>query len=311
MLTKPKLKNLILLLFLVVTLGGCAVRIAYLYLDVMLLWSLDDYIDLDKEQKAHAKKLIKDFHQWHRYNELPKYAKTLNALAGDLNGYLTAKTIGHYAEGMTDTWIDMMRKLATPAAKFLNGLSQEQIDGMLKTMADEEKDDQRDHLTQTREELHQERYDFMVGGGKRLAGPPTPEQKAMVKQWAASLDDVEQMSLDHRSYWRNRLVVILKNRSDPERLERELRQLFGEPYLDWSEDYQQTMADNEVMTYQLFADLANSMTTNQRHRAIGRLRAIAADFEALSDSPPDAFKPKETSMPADKLSGHSAPIEGG
>lgn len=279
---RHNLKNLAILLLITVTLGGCAVRVAYHFLDVAMLWSLDDYIDFEGDQRSQAKAYIKEFHRWHRYNELPEYAVNFDALADDLEGQVDVATIDHYAELLLAGWENIMRSLAPPSAQLLAQFDDDQIQGLVDTLAEEEEEDREDYAEESREDVLKERYDFMADTSKRLAGKLTEEQEAMIRQWAASLQDMDEMTLEQRSQWRQAFFAALQDRSDVEKLEQELIVLYTDPYRFWSDDYRQTMEYNQALTHQLLADLANSMTDKQRNKATKRLRNIASDFRALS-----------------------------
>ncbi len=277
-----KFKNIAVLLLISLLLGGCAVRVAYYFLDVALLWSLDDYIDFEGDQRGQAKTAIKEFHRWHRYNELPAYATLFEELADALEGQLTVETIGYFSDATFDAWQTIMRGLAPPSAKILSRLNDEQIQGLVDTMAEEEKDDLEDYEEETEAEVREDRYEFMENAVSKLAGKLTDEQRTMIFAWAASLRNMGQMSVDHRSRWRAHFVKILQTRSDVEQLEKDLTVLYSQPYLFWSEDYQQSMDYNKELSLELLTDLANSMTDKQRAKAVKRLRTIAVDFRALS-----------------------------
>jgi hypothetical protein len=280
-----RLKNIALLLLLSIALGGCAVRVAYHFLDIALLWSLDDYIEFEGEQRAEAKDAIKAFHQWHRYSELPGYAEQFEALARDLEGPITVATIRHYSDVILEDWQRIMRGLAAPSAIILSRLNDQQIQELINTMAEEEQDDLDDYKNESEEEVRQDRYEFMENAVQKLTGKLTHDQRTMIRVWAVSLHNMGQMSIDHRSRWRQHFVEILQQRADQKKLEQQLTALYAEPYLFWSEGYQQSMDYNEELTLQLLTDLANSMTDKQRKHATRRLRAYAKDFRALSKEP--------------------------
>jgi hypothetical protein len=278
------LKNIALLLVLVFALGGCAVRISYMFLDVALLWSLDDYIEFEGQQRTGAKVAIAEFHEWHRYNELPEYALLFESLADDLERPVTPATMAQYSDQALAAWQDIMRGMAAPSATILAQLNQQQIQVLVDTMAKEEQEDLDDYKNETPQEVQQDRYKFMHNAVSKLAGKLNDEQRTRIRVWAVKLRDTGQMSIEQRSNWRERFVQILQARDDVDKLEQELTLLFVQPYLFWSEGYQQSMSYNRELTVQLLAELANSLTDSQRSHATHRLRSFAADFRALSSS---------------------------
>ncbi len=277
-----KLKNILVILLASFMLGGCAVRVAYHFLDIAMLWSLDDYIDFEGSQRAEAKSAIKQFHQWHRYNELPVYAENFEALANDLEAPVTAGTMRQYSEKILAGWETIMAELAAPSASILSQLNDQQVQELVDTMAEEEQDDLDDYQQETEEDVLEERYEFMEKAATKLAGKLNNEQRTVIKTWAASLHDMGQMSIDHRSKWRQRFAEVLQDRADAATLEQELLILYTQPKRFWSESYQQSMDYNEQLSLQLLADLSNSMTDKQRKHATKRLRTYAGDFRALS-----------------------------
>ena len=53
----------------------------------MLPWYLESYVDLNQEQRKNLNELLEPFFEWHREEELPKYAEII----GDLELLLDEK----------------------------------------------------------------------------------------------------------------------------------------------------------------------------------------------------------------------------
>ncbi len=277
-----RLKTLALLLAIGLALGACAVRVGYEFLDVALMWSLDDYIDFESTQRSDAKSVVKEFHQWHRLNALPEYAVHLDALADDLEGPVTVTTMRRYTEFSFQAWQELMQALALPSAKILADLTPAQIEGMIEIMVEKEEDDRNDLKNEPISKIYHERYEFMTKAAQRLAGKLNNEQRTMARRWATSLKDNRQLSIESREAWRKRFYAIVTADSSVATMAEQLSRLYAEPYLFWNANYQQSMDYNRERTLKLVTDLANSMTDKQRTHAIDRLRGFAADFRALS-----------------------------
>lgn len=75
----------VLLILLALSLTACSLgRLAYNNFHYVVMWKIDDYIDLDRSQKRLVRQASKDFIIWHRENELPKYKDLLQHLYTDL-----------------------------------------------------------------------------------------------------------------------------------------------------------------------------------------------------------------------------------
>ncbi len=277
-----RLKTLVLLLTISLGVGACAVRVGYEFLDVALMWSLDDYIEFERQQRADAKSVVKEFHQWHRINALPDYAVNLDALANDLEAPVTVDTMRRYSELSFKAWQDLMHALALPSAKILAELTPAQIQGMVDIMKEKELDDRNDLKNEPMSKIYHERYEFMTKAAKRLAGPLNDEQRIMIRRWATSLKDNRQLSVASREAWRKRFAGIVSGDSSVATMAEQLSRLYAEPYLFWNANYHEGMEYNRERSLKLITDLANSMTDKQRTHATERLRSFAADFRALS-----------------------------
>jgi len=56
-------------------------------MDFLLPWYLESYVDLNQEQRKNLNELLDPFFEWHREEELPKYAEII----GDLELLLDEK----------------------------------------------------------------------------------------------------------------------------------------------------------------------------------------------------------------------------
>lgn len=268
-----------------VVLGGCAIRVGYQVLDTALLWSLGKYIDWEGDQKRHARALIRELHEWHRQRELPRYASNLRALADDLENHVDAAVVTRHGDALTASWLELAQRLADPAATLLSGLSPQQTDALLATLADQEHQQRRDYLRRSPAEHRREHAAAMTGAIERLTGRLSGDQRRLIETWSAALPDSGEQSLAQHSAWRRHFAAALDRRGDPAQLQAELAQLFGEPHSLWSEKYRQQMAASEQLTVQLLADLANALSAGQRRRATQRLRDIATELDGLSTPP--------------------------
>ncbi len=73
-----KLVRIIGALTLAAVLGGCsAIKLGYNNLPELSWWWLDGYLDFSEAQRGPVREELARLHQWHRANELPRYADLL------------------------------------------------------------------------------------------------------------------------------------------------------------------------------------------------------------------------------------------
>ncbi len=94
-----KLVRIIGGLTLAAVLGGCsAVKLGYNNLPELAWWWLDGYADFNDAQRVPVKEELTRLHQWHRANELPKYAQLLGQMEPMALADITAEQVCRLAE---------------------------------------------------------------------------------------------------------------------------------------------------------------------------------------------------------------------
>ena len=69
----PKLPGLLVLFSLLLVNSGCGVKLAYNNGDRLVRWWVDDYIDMNSEQKRYLRDATRNLLYWHRSQELASY----------------------------------------------------------------------------------------------------------------------------------------------------------------------------------------------------------------------------------------------
>lgn len=276
------LKPLLVVLMSLVLVSGCAVRITYPFLDWMLYWGLEDYVDFSRDQKKQVKAAIKDFHQWHRYEELSAAADDLAAMAAAIQNPVTPEQVSIYSEKMLEGWRRIMLQIARPTAEVMSTFTDEQIAALEKKLLEDETDDRKDYAEESPEDRLADRVELMQGVAEKIAGKLRPDQIERISTWAGSLQETSTMAADHAAQWRQRLREALALRDDVDALESAITPLFAYPDNYWSDDYRAALEHNRKLTDALVADLINSLDEKQRKRAVRRLETWSRDFRALS-----------------------------
>ena len=74
----------IALLFLILVLSGCSTKFVYKNLDWLTYWYVDDYVDLNQQQKEVFDAYLNDWLDWHRREELPQYVAQLEEIKAEV-----------------------------------------------------------------------------------------------------------------------------------------------------------------------------------------------------------------------------------
>ena len=80
-----RIKNLIGVFVLSCLFACSSTRLAYNYLDWVISWYLDDYIQLNKEQDDYYDRQLDELLQWHRSDQLPRYVRFVDEMMLHIN----------------------------------------------------------------------------------------------------------------------------------------------------------------------------------------------------------------------------------
>lgn len=282
-------QRLILLVTCLFLLNGCATKLAYNFLDWATLWYIESYVNLDSEQKNYTKNYLDKFHHWHRTTQLPHYALYLEGLQIRLG---TKKMTGEMVHSETDTlqvFLDNSLNYLTPmfielAATFTDEQAQE----LLENLAKDRKKYRKDYIDVSKEKLYKKRIEDLsdplnMGG---ISGF-NASQKALLQQWNESLVPFELLTLKQQEIWANELEQALSHRNDRPALEKTLRKLLFVHTDHWDKELEKRMDTNQHHTYDMLAQLLNSLTPTQGKKMNNKLDSFIKDFRelAIKDTP--------------------------
>ncbi|MEN0107955.1 MAG: DUF6279 family lipoprotein, partial [Pseudomonas sp.] len=177
-------------------------ELAYRNLDVLIPWSLDNYVTLTKPQKAWLKPRLAGHINWHCSTQLPAYAAWLQhsaELAGqpkpDAAAFDAQFTAFRHA-------VDAIAVQVTPdLTELLRGLNPAQVKELEENLAKQNKEQREDYLGVPLAEQIDERAERMEERLQVWFGRLSVSQKARIKAWSQELGDYNQGWLDNNLRW--------------------------------------------------------------------------------------------------------------
>ena len=263
--------------------SGCTIKLAYNFLDWGLYWELEDYVKFNRDQRSLVKDEITQLVDWHRSDELPKYADQLEKLADGLKNGLTIKQLDQTYNALSDGWQRIVIETLPAAADILSDLTDQQISDFFEILIEEEKDDANDIKRDTQEQLAIEREEYVSEKITDLVGKLNDEQKALIAQWALKIEPIAQLSLDHAIQWRSKMQATMAERQNKQQLEETLLVLFANPDQLWSDEYRGVIEKNQHLVMQLIFDINQTLTDKQRRKLVRKLNSFIEDLRDLSD----------------------------
>ena len=260
-------------------LSGCtALQLGYNNADSLIHWRAGRYFGFEGEQKADFERRVQRFLGWHRKTELPHYATLANGLGDRLaHGIALADLVWGY-----DSFQTLLRQTLHAAAAesgdLLDALTPVQVERFQTRLAKENRDFAKDQeLADAPGERRAKRVRRNIERLEDWFGALTDAQIERVRQYSASapLDDV--LRDQDRKRMQRELVGMIKAKEAHRKLV---------PWaIAWDQNrdpaYETLRKENLREYFSMLLDLDKTLSTEQRNRAVQRLRGFAGDFNAL------------------------------
>jgi hypothetical protein len=276
------LRVLLAVLIISMSASGCTVKLAYNFLDWGLYWELKDYVKFNQDQRLLVKDEISQLIEWHRNAELPKYADQLEKLSIGLQSGMTVEQLEATYDNLRDSWRRIVIKTLPAAVVIISNLNDQQINDFFEMLIEKEGDDAKDIESGANAQTVKEREAYVSEKLVDAIGQLNEEQKALIAQWARSIESTKELSLAQAIQWRTRMQVVIAERNDAQQLEKNLRVLLANPDQLRPASYRSVIEKNKRRVMQLLFDLNETLTNQQRSKLVKKLEGFIEDFRDLS-----------------------------
>ncbi|WP_194787859.1 DUF6279 family lipoprotein [Pseudomonas sp. UFMG81] len=265
-----------------VLLAACnRIDLAYRNLDRLVPWSLDDYLDMNREQKALLDERLKEQLAWHCRTQLPGYLDWLDRVQAMVANDAVTDTalqqrtlearqaIGRVAEQITPSATELLRGMSDSQVAEMRQAFRKDIDKRQKENADTPVPQQ----VENRAKRMQKRLEPWLG---ELSG----EQRLRVLSWSQALGDQNRQAIANRAHWQQQLVLAMNQRTSPN-FEPRLAQLLQRKESLWTPEYRQAFQNSEAQARSLLVDLMKKSSPAQRQLLQQKLGQVRTDFSEL------------------------------
>ena len=273
---------LLLLLILSFSLGGCTrLGLAYRNLDLLIPWSLNDYLDMTPAQQQDFDALLDEHLSWHCRTQLPSYLAWLDRVQGMVeNRQVTHANLQARLDEAKKA-IDQIAAAITPSTvQLLRELNDKQVRELYQALDKDMRERREKLLAPPLEKQIHERAQRME---KRLSpwlGKLTPAQRERIAEWSRSLGEQNRLLLENRARWQAELRLALAERHTAEFPARIARLLQDRERL-WTDEYRAAFSRTEDAAIDLLVDLMDMANDQQRKRLQQRLNQVRLDFVGL------------------------------
>ena len=275
-------KHIAVVLTVALALGACSrVGLAYRNLDVIIPWTLSDYLDMNGEQKSWLDERLKEHLSWHCTTQLPGYLDWLDRLQTMIaTNQVTDAALQARAHEAEQAITETAREITPSAIELLQGLDDKQVADMNEAFAKDRRKRQEEYLKPTLDQQIKERSARME---KRLTdwlGPlgNTPTQRVITG--SSALGDQNTQWLANRVHWQKQFSAAVAQRNSPQFPQRIETLLVNRESL-WTPAYRQAFANTEAQARSLFVDLMAASTPSQRERLLKKIEGVRKDFSDL------------------------------
>jgi len=258
--------------------SGCStVRFAYENADVYVRWTADGYLDVHGEDADWLDDRIREFHGWHRVNELPKYARLAQEASRRFADGLSREDVVWGYDAARAQARESLRKAAELVAPLLDRLNAGQVAHLESRIAEENRKFHRDNLRGSESERRAKRAKTIENRLEDWVGRLSRAQVERVRAFAERAPLLDELRDRDRKRLQADVVAIIRARQARQRLaervvhyERDREPAYAAGLEQWREQ-----------AFALLVDLDATLSPEQRARAAGNLRRYAEDFEAL------------------------------
>ena len=267
-------------LILVLFLGGCSsITFIYNQFDNLFPWYLQSYVDLDRDQKKYLDELLTPFFQWHRVEEMPKYAQIIGDLELAINDEIDIESIALITHNVEESWFrleDQMIMWATPLAR---ELSDEQINKFIQVLKTKTTQSEKKLLARNDQVYQSDSYKSLRKNLRRFMGSLTKDQLDLVKITSQEMRRVDAERIQSRKAFNEKLSLILQREQG---WEERLKKITHNDELV-AENYQSTYAFNTDLIQQLLVTILNSRNDKQDKKLRTQLSRYKTDINSIAN----------------------------
>ena len=277
-----RLKFLVVLLTLSLVLAGCnRVGLAYRNLDVIIPWTLNDYLDMNAGQKSWFNDTLKEHLAWHCTTQLPGYLDWLDRLQQmvDSNQVTDAALQTRTVEAK-QAIAEIAREITPSAVQLLQGLDDQQVKDMSDALAKDLRKRQDEYLKPPLAQQIKERAERMSKRLDAWIGPLSPAQQNRVTAWSAELGAQNQAWIGNRAHWQAQFIEALQQRHNAD-FPQKIQQLLVDRESLWTPQYRAAYAQTEAAARGLLVDVMAQSSPAQRLKLTQKIDKVRSDFQTL------------------------------
>ena len=276
MIVQQTLKKFALIALIFLT-GCSSTTFVYNRIDILLPWYLGSYVDLSRDQKQYLDELLIPFFNWHRHEELPRYAEIIYSVEGLLDSEVEVENIVLITQDVEESWFRLEDESLLWIIPLAKDLTDEQINNFLQVMQTKIIESENKYLKRNDQVYQKDNYNRLRKNLRRFIGTMSKEQRELVKSASKSMRRVDTEWIQNRKKLVANLGSILQREEGWE------QRFISITHRDdlVSKNYRDNYAYNIDITNHLIAAILNTRTKKQDKKIRAQLKKYRTDIETL------------------------------
>ncbi|OGG96080.1 MAG: hypothetical protein A2508_09250 [Candidatus Lambdaproteobacteria bacterium RIFOXYD12_FULL_49_8] len=268
---------------LALVLPGCSwVKLGYGWADWYILYHIGASFDLDFSQKKEAQLQVAQLIQWHKRDELPKYAQYIEAIAIRFDRGVKPDDLDWVFDQYFNLQNSFMERLLPVAAPWMTGLRPENFRA-LERQFEEENQEILKNLNLPIEARKQEREDWVIKTFEDWLDDLEPGQEAKIKAFLKDLPITEEDRLaDRKQRQAQFLKLALSTKATKDQFFAQLRGDFIDYPKTRAPLYNQKNEQIRQAWKGFLAQFYLELTPKQKSYFLNKAHHLAQDLHSLS-----------------------------
>jgi len=271
-------------LALVAALAGCAsfVRVAYNNGDFALRMVANEYLDLQGTQTEVFKVRFARLHEWHRVEELPRYADALDSAAARVRRGATRGDVTWAVATIRERYRVLAAQAVDEAIPVLVTLTPANLDALKKKFEASNAKFYEEHLAGDTAARRSSRTAAIVARFEEWLGSVSDSQRRLIESYVRTQQANQALRLADRKARQGELLEFLGREHDPSALREQLRAFFVDYDARRSAEFARASREWEERVITLITEVLDAASQAQREYAAARLTRYAQDFRVLA-----------------------------
>lgn len=276
------LRHWLLLICLCLGTSACTrVDLAYRNLDVLIPWSLNDYLDMNRDQKSWFDDRLREHLSWHCSTQLASNLEWLDRVEQMVaTQQVTPATLGERTREAKEAIAEIATRVTPSAVELLQGLDDNQVRAMQQAFEEDVAKRRKEYVNVPLAEQIDDRAKRMQKRVEPWFGKLNSAQQQRIRSWSQSLGEQNKDWIDNREHWQAQFIRALDERRSAQFPQR-IAQLLQRRETLWTPQYQAAYARTEQAAIDLMVGLAADSTPEQRQRIQAKLTELRSDFSRL------------------------------